>query len=136
MQGPGLAADVALWLGQPTANQGWILIDDQEQVAATARRIATREAGAAAPRLVVDYVLGTPPVLRRWGRVGDHFELEFRGEAGNAYQVQYRESWGEPAGWQVLTNLVVKLVSTNIVVSDSVGAAARFYRVADVGDVD
>lgn len=138
LEGPTLVRDVQAWLEDPASNAGWILISDGEGQALTARRVGTREAGEAVATLTLGYEVGTPrPVLTRWGRVGDRFEFEFRGEPGNVYEVQFRDRLGDTASWGVLTNIVVKLVPANPVISEPLAAAAaRYYRVADVGDVD
>jgi hypothetical protein len=141
VEGSGLVADVEAWLAAPESNAGWMLISDTESRALTARRVGTRESAASVATLTLTYDVGPPPaavpVLTRWGRVGDRFELEFRGEPGNVYEVQFREALAVPGPWQVLTNIVVKLVPSNPVVSEPLTTArVRFYRVADVGDVD
>ena len=54
--------------------------------------------------------------------------------------VEEGETMGTPAAWQVLTQAVVKLQPVRVEVVDplpvAAGPGARFYRVADVGDVD
>lgn len=137
ISGSGLVADVTAWLAAPASNHGWLLKSDKEAEAFTARRVGTRESAAAVATLTLEFGTARRPVIRRWGRVEDRFELEFLGEAGNMYEVQYRDASGSDAAWQVLTNVVVKLVPVNPVVSEPLSAAvARYYRVADVGDVD
>lgn len=137
MAGEGLRSDVEGWLRDPTTNFGWILMSADETTALTSRRVASREDLANAPRLVVDYVMVSPPVWRRWERVGDRFELEFLGEAGNVYQVESREDFGGARPWQVITNIVVKQVTTPVVIIEPIDRFdSRVYRVGDVGDVD
>lgn len=138
MAGAGLVADVLGWAADPASNHGWLLKSDKESEAFTARRVGSRESASAVATLTLEFVTGlVRPVIRRWGRVGDLFELEFRGEPGNVYEVQYRDAHAGEGGWQVLTNVVVKLAPLNAVVSEPLSAAAaRYYRVADVGDVD
>lgn len=57
----GLVATVQLWLTNPAANHGWILISQEEAAAGTARRVATHEAGAGQPMLTVGYSVAPPP---------------------------------------------------------------------------
>lgn len=139
MASDGLRTDVERWLRDPASNFGWILMSADETTALTARRVASREDPANAPRLIVEYEVAAParPVLRRWERVGDRFELEFLGEAGNIYQVEYRDDFSPARPWQVLTNVVVKLETVPVLISDAItNARSRVFRVADVGDVD
>lgn len=66
---PGLVADVAAWLANPSGNFGWALVGD-ETAATTAKRFDSRENGPAnRPRLTVTYMVGaerafTPVVVR------------------------------------------------------------------------
>jgi hypothetical protein len=63
---PTLVADVQKWVSDPASNFGWILISAREGTARTARRIDSRESGANAPSLVVDFTPGvvvTPPQI-------------------------------------------------------------------------
>lgn len=66
---PGLAADVAGWLANPSGNFGWVLLGD-ETAATTAKRFDSREnAPANRPRLAITYTVAaervfTPVVVR------------------------------------------------------------------------
>ena len=55
----GLLNDLQGWLQNPEQNFGWVLISQSESVPATARRFGSREAGASAASLIIDF---TPPV--------------------------------------------------------------------------
>lgn len=138
--GPGILQDVQAWLASPETHHGWILLSDREDTKLTARRLGSRESAevGAIPRLVL--VLGETAPLRidRW-RIGEgRIEIGFRAEAGNIFEVQYRDLTVPGLGaWGVLTNFIVKLQSRDVLVSEPLklgGAVA--YRVADVGDVD
>jgi len=56
--GPGLVADVQLWLNDPSKNFGWLLTSRAESSARSVRGFASREGGADAGALTVVY---TPP---------------------------------------------------------------------------
>jgi hypothetical protein len=56
----GLVADVQAWVDNPGTNFGWLLISEDEVSLRTARHFGTRESGASAPVLTVDF---TPPPL-------------------------------------------------------------------------
>lgn len=133
----GMADDVRAWLQDPSSNFGWILISDGEATAFTARRLGSREDVAHPPWLVLEYTTVVSPRILRFGRVADHFEFEFQADAGNIYEVQYRDRDAVTSPWQVLSTHVAKLVSTNVVIAQRFAESpARFYRVADVADID
>jgi hypothetical protein len=141
IEGPGLAADVRAWLADPSANHGWILLSDKESTKLTARRIGSKESvnAADAPVLILTLGVAEGPSITRYGFVEGGFEIGFRAEAGNIYSVQYNPLGPGGTGWQTLTNVVAKLAPLDVTVLDpllgGVGGQ-RFYRVADVGDVD
>ena len=132
-----MAGDVRAWQSDPSTEFGWMLRNEMEAEGLTARRVASREDGARAPLLTIDYIVPVRPVIVRWGRVGDEFQMVFRGEAGNSYEIQSLDPSMSPAVWVTRTNHVVKLVSRDVEFREPLGSAsARLYRVADVGDVD
>lgn len=59
---PALVADVQKWVNDPSANFGWVLMSESENVPQTARRFGSREDSAEAPSLVIDYVLAAAPI--------------------------------------------------------------------------
>ena len=50
-----MVADVQYWLDNTSANFGWVLAGENEQVRFTARRFGSRESVADAPRLLLSY---------------------------------------------------------------------------------
>ncbi len=68
--GAGLASDVQAWIDDPSSNDGWIVIGN-EQTIQTTRRLASREAEdeRLRPRLVVTFVPPPPADLDCDGRV-------------------------------------------------------------------
>ncbi len=137
MESAGLVDDVRLWLADPSQNFGWMLKGNTETDALTARRVGAREDPPNAAALTVEYVVPMRPVIVRSGRNGQRFELEFQAEAGNIYEVQATGDPAKAVSWQMVTNYVVKLISTNIVYSELIQPVSnRLFRIADVGDVD
>lgn len=69
-QGPGMVADVQLWLDRPSAGQGWVLIGN-EAAPQTVKRFGAREVQPPGlpPLLVIDYI---PPVHDDDESSGDH----------------------------------------------------------------
>ncbi|MGE3310243.1 MAG: DNRLRE domain-containing protein [Limisphaerales bacterium] len=140
LEGEGLLADVRRWLADPSSNHGWILLGDREESKYTARRIGSKESANAGDAPVLVLILGSPgPRITRYGWVDAGFEIGFRAEAGNIYEVQYNTVGPGLDAWLTLTNVVAKLTSVDALVTDPVlggDGRYRFYRVADVGDVD
>jgi len=138
--GPGILKDVQGWLASPETNLGWMLVSDQEATKLTARRLGSRESTVAGsiPRLVVVLGESSPFRIDRWKIEDGRFEFGFRAEAGNIFEVQYRDLTRSGAGgWSVLTNFIVKLQSRDVLISEPVrSGGAVAYRIADVGDVD
>ena len=138
--GPGILQDVLGWLASPESNFGWILVSEGEETKLTARRLGSRESAALGevPRLVLVLGEAAPFRMEHWKIHDGRIEFGFRAEAGNIFEVQYRDLTVSGVGaWSVLTNFIVKLQSREVVVSEPlrVGGAVA-YRIADVGDVD
>jgi hypothetical protein len=137
MQSEGIAEDVRQWLANSAANFGWMLKGDLETNQLTARRVAAREDPVNAATLTIEYSVPPRPLIRRVERVGDKLEIEFAAESGNLYEIQVSPTVAGAPAWSSVTNYVVRLFSTNIVFSEILRFdPARFYRVADVGDID
>jgi hypothetical protein len=141
IDGPGLVADVRAWLADPLSNRGWMMVSDKESTKLTARRIGSKESvnPAEAPVLVLTLGATAGPTISRFGFVDGRFELGFHAEAGNVYRVQFNLVGPGGTGWQTLTNVIAKLAPQEVTVLDPLLGGAggqRFYRVADVGDVD
>jgi len=87
-----LLADVQAWLADPTANFGWVLAVRDESVRETARRIASREDPANAPKLILEYTLG-PAELRFAPATTSATHLLLAWTGGTPpFQVQHRPS--------------------------------------------
>jgi hypothetical protein len=56
-----LASDAQSWLTNSASNYGWILVCDDEAIAASAHRFASREDEANAARLTIEYTTPTRP---------------------------------------------------------------------------
>lgn len=127
---PGLAADVQLWLSNPAANFGWILISDEEGVPATARRFGAREDTNSAPELVVQFSLPTPPPPRISGvqRIGNTVGFQFEAQPNLTYTVEHRAST-QAGAWSTLTNVGPDAALRTVRVSDVIGSSNRFYRI-------
>jgi hypothetical protein len=136
---PALIAEVQTWRSDPTSNYGWMLVSENEDQEASARRIASRERTGDSPVLILEYSAPQPEpqiVLFNSVQLEDGaVALRFHAEAGNIYSVWYRPTLGE-FPWLTLTNVVSKLVSFDAVVTDAATARSRYYQLAITGQVD
>ena len=117
-------ADVQLWHDQPTTNFGWIIVCANEDTLYTARRIGTREDPVNTPLLTIDY---TPFVIQNSAVVSNQFQFTFTALAGRATTVQFNDSLNT-TNWQPLANFPATTTDTNVVVTNSLSATQRFYR--------
>jgi hypothetical protein len=135
-----LVADVQAWLQNPADNFGWMLLNANESVRSSAKRVASREATAAQqPLLTIGYSVPTPeppaPQFSRFALQSGRLELGFHAEAGFIYTISFREAV-DAGVWQPLTNVVAKLQPVDAVVTDAADQAGRFYQVSITGQVD
>lgn len=128
---PELVADVQAWLATPEANFGWILMSKSEGVVKTARRIGNREDAANTPTLVVEYTVqaaAQAPRIDGPRRMGGQFEFGFNAEASRVYTVETKTDL-VAASWGSLKVVGPFPAATNVVVTDTLSAGSRFYRV-------
>ena len=123
---PELVADVQSWVNNPQSNDGWMLLDDDETTAFTARRFGSREDPNAPPLLEIEYFV--PPSIAAASRAGDQFHLNFTAWPGQSYTVEYRDSLSAGV-WQTLTNLGLATNATPVAITDIVNGPQRYYRV-------
>ncbi len=127
----GLAADVQLWLQNPGANFGWIVLATGEP-ASTGKLVGSREDPILAPILIVDYSLpGTvapaPPVIFGAALSGNQIRFSFNVESNRTYAVEFRDSLID-GNWSVLTNIAAQPADTTIDITNPISSPARFFR--------
>ena len=122
---PLTVADVQMWLDNPGTNFGWLLQSDDETANWTACRFGSREDPQNTAVLTVEYA---PPEIDNAQMTGGQFNLSFTAQAGQAYAVEFRDSFSAVDVWSTLTNFAAPPAPSNIVVSDSVTNGRRFYR--------
>jgi hypothetical protein len=133
---PAMVADVQSWVTNPGANYGWVLMTDAEATPATAKRVAAREDATHAPTLTLEYTPRTAPRIDGIVRAGEGVEIHFFVPAGKLYGLEYNPDL-LGTGWSNLTLVAAKFFATNMVVVEPPPLAPRrFYRVADLGDID
>lgn len=132
-----LVADVQSWLENPQGNHGWMLRSRQEGVAASAKRVCTREAPTGEqPILTLEFTPPAPfePTLQPPRLVEGSVELRYLLEPGHTYELRASESLG--AGPTVLTNHTVKFTGFEALFADPILSGRRLYQLVITGDVD
>jgi hypothetical protein len=124
---PELVDDLQGWVQSPSANFGWIMISGSEDIICTAKRFSSREDPNVQPQLEVEFRV--PPRFDSAQRVGNQFLMRFTPWPGQGYSVEYRTNL-TTAFWQSLTNLGFATNAAQLLVTDSVNAARRFYRLS------
>ena len=123
-----LMADVQSWVDNSSANLGWVVLTQLEDVGKTARHFASREGGASAPTLVVQFV--PPPVIAGTSRQDTNLTFHFTVEAGYNYAVEYADAL-PPMNWLVLTNFGAKVAGFEAGVTNSIlTSPSRFFRLS------
>jgi hypothetical protein len=125
-----MVADVQSWLSNPSSNFGWLVKDQVEGLAQTARRIGSRENSTVMPRLVVNYTI--VPVLRITDIAVDNGRLCFRFQAtaGKGYRIE-RRPLVDSGDWTVIQSIPPVANSGPIESCDMIGTDRAFYRIAD-----
>jgi hypothetical protein len=130
MQDSGIAADVQAWVSGTAANHGWIMISSGEGTQRTARRVGSRESGAAAPVLAIQYTLSPTdpqPRIAAVTETNNQFRLRFTVPSTYCYEVQVRDSLTS-GSWAALTNICAPAGDISAVAADSGNRPQRFYR--------
>lgn len=124
-----LVADVQTWLDSAEANHGWILMSQSENLPRTARRFGSRES-ASPPSLMIDFLAS--PAIDSITLVDGSIQLQFTAEADYAYDLQFKESLGNP-DWHTLQSYDAQPVAGTVVASDPAANSVRFYRLSRTG---
>jgi len=129
-EAPQLIADIQSWLDEPDRNFGWLLVQSDESVRFTARRVGSREGPIDfAPQLFLQFV----PPIDRLESTRERTRLFFTAQTGAAYAIQAAtnlllNSWFTLTNLPALTNLPPSVSSTNLVITDQPRGVACFYR--------
>jgi hypothetical protein len=118
-----LVADVNGWRANPSSNFGWMLNSASENLAQSARRFASRSAGATGPTLTITYSLPPPEVrITQFQLTQAGMVLTWTGGSPK-YRVERADDLAGP--WTAVTP-----VSTDLSATAPVGATIGFYRIA------
>lgn len=125
-----MVSDVQSWLGNPSSNFGWLVKDNFEGSAQTARRMGSRENAGAMPQLVVNYTV--VEALRMTDVVVNQGQLCFRFQAtaGKRYRVE-RRVLVDSGDWTLVQDIPPAATSGPIEICDAIGAGTGFYRVGE-----
>jgi hypothetical protein len=124
---PGIVADVAAWVADPSVNHGWLLKTADESISPSARGFDSRET-ATGPQLVVDF----SPLFRidAFEISNGEFCLRFNGKAGKSYLIERRERLDQGT-WTQVTSLPPRLTDGPVTVCDGLTPISGFYRVQE-----
>lgn len=125
---PQMVADVQSWLHDPSTNFGWLLKTEAETDNFTARGFGSRELGdpGVSAQLIIDYA---PAPQLASVVASNRIWLSFSVAPFGAYRVERCDLIGATNAWITVTNLGYQYFHNYVTVSDSLGAARRFYRV-------
>jgi hypothetical protein len=125
-----MIADVQRWVADPGSNFGWIIISEVQGTSGSECKFGTREDPANAPSLTVQFTVpATPPTLTPLPILANKFRLSFVAETNRVYAVEYSGIL-TATNWTALTSIGPLTVATNVIVSDTLTASNRFYRVS------
>jgi hypothetical protein len=123
-----LTADVQLWLTNPGANFGWLLLSQSEGTRLTSRRIGSREDPANAPALIVEFTMPTniPPRFDAIVRRSDGtIQLTVTGDAGRSYVIEASTNLN---AWNGIKTNTPAASSFDFIDAQSTNFFQRFYR--------
>ena len=127
--GSNLTADVQRWLDDPGANFGWLLKDQFESSATTARRLGTREHPTSPPSLQIQFE--APLRIHRSVIKDGKFCLSFMAQ-GRAYLIESRDAV-DSGDWRTVWVLPAADVPMEVEICDPAPVTgARFYRVREM----
>jgi hypothetical protein len=127
---PGMVSDVQAWINNPATNFGWILIATGD-ASGSGKQVASREEGADAPSLIVQYTVQSPPaapILTNVVTVSSNFQFSFLAESNRTYTVEFVGSLPN-TNWTVVSNVPSQAVTGPVSIADPLTASNRFYRV-------
>jgi hypothetical protein len=125
-----LIADVRAWLDNPSSNFGWLLQSDDENTPRTARHFGTRESGANAPTLTIEYTISepvTPPQIQNVDVASGSIRVRLTGDPDFTYVLEGRDSLIE-GNWTDRDSAIVKLAPREVTLTDATGTHG-FYRI-------
>ena len=126
-----MVADVKTWLASPSANFGWIVISESENVIRSHRNFGSRENTTAGnqPILTVQYVIPVTPTIESIVYNENGIQFTFQALGGQPYIAEYRDSliMGD---WATLSNISPQPSTMDVMVTDPTPPpTGRFYRV-------
>ena len=128
-----LLLDVTNWVQNPNSNHGWMLKAQNEGSFGTAMRIGSSEDPTPAnrPVLTINYTVpasAIPPTITGVSKSNNQFQFSFNAEASRTYTVEAVPSLTN-SNWSVVTNFSASGSPVVRVVTNSISATNRFFRV-------
>jgi hypothetical protein len=123
-----MIADVQGWLDDSDANFGWMVKEEAELIAFTARRLGSREHPTDPPRLQVDYTV--PFRIGGIELLDAELCLRFTAREGRTYVVECRTS-AESGEWTTVRTLPPAQTTGEVSVCEPLGNGNQFYRVGE-----
>ena len=124
-------ADVQAWLENPSTNFGWLIKDEIESSATTARRFGSREDAVNSPRLRIEYEIAHVVRISSAAIVNGQFCLRFTAQAGKSYIVERRERMGE-GSWNIISTLPPATTTQEATMCDPLGVGNAFYHIGEL----
>ena len=101
---PGMVGDLQRWLDTPATNFGWLVKDQFEFTDSTARRFGSKESGATAPILLVEYEFDAPLRIDSTTIANGEICFHFTAKAGRTYNL-LRRAQVDSGDWIVAATL-------------------------------
>jgi hypothetical protein len=123
-----LKADIQSWILNPSSNNGWLLISDNEGMFFTARHFGSSES-TDPPQLVLEFSVGTTagPLLKDPEAKNNILTFTFAPTAGHGYAVEARTNL-ILGNWTVVTNIPASTGTNAVIVTNNISANSEFFR--------
>jgi hypothetical protein len=122
-----MAADLSAWLQNPAKNYGWFLINDREDLLATARHFGSSESGNP-PELFIRYSIpAEDPTIRGITRESTNLVFSIDGMAGWIYNLQTRQEVDRGL-WTGFTNAPAGAGMAPIIITVPMTNSHQFFR--------
>ncbi len=128
---PGMVGDLQRWLDTPGANFGWLVKDQFEFSDSTARRFGSKESGATAPILLVEYEFNAPLRINSTAIANGEICFHFTAKAGRTYKL-LRRAQVDSGEWIAVATLDPVEADGPATLCDALTATGnQFYRLSE-----
>ncbi len=128
---PGMVGDLQRWLDTPAANFGWLVKAQFEFTDSTARRFGSKESGATAPILLVEYEFDAPLRIDSTTIANGEICFGFTAHAGKTYKL-LRRAQVDSGDWSVAATLEPGDADRPATLCDALlSTGSQFYRLSE-----